>query len=1221
MTKIRFLLFIILLTSLQTFGQNIKGNTGIDDTHKPNGSSGGTGKDMVNVDLFTGTAAINVPIYSYNIDGVDGSVSLGYTAKGIQVDQIASSVGLGWDLQAGGYISREVNGLEDEVTLPISFVGANADSLQGYMVPGATISQNNVTPKDDDKEQDLFHFVFGGRSLDVVFKRQSNGNYTWQTYPKSEIKIEILTKDSATTGPDIYTNFNSDIGRKCGLSPAINMVTFIVTDEHGNHFQFEKGDYAYKEYKFYDWSLLDTTRGVYYPIEKWNLTRVITHGGHVINYDYEYRWMDYVETLKEEVKPLPEKYSSTDLTYDPFERQEVHWKGVRSHIKKITYPNGITATFNLNSVTRCDCPGNFYLRNIEIAETYDNNVKGKLTYNLEYNFFRSAGFGFSASQILSFVAGTCNTLTASLTIPSGMNVDSAKEAYRTRALRMKLSFIRRTGTDNNSSEVYYTFDYDSTPLPFRLDHHKDFYGYYNGNKTDYPHLRHNLLDYNIIDTIYTSIPYPAYADHTYYNPASTALNSSSPFGYDRSYSATYAKAWTLNSVTNGLGGTNKIYYQDYTLSNPDSSYGNLGTRTEGYANTPIYTTIDPALQGSDVNDGLCIWKVEHKDNFNSENATITEYTFSDGIRFHRGGYCWYLDVLSSPSYNVYTNYFLSPFKYVHGSNHGFSTVTVTQKGITNSYQLGKTVYSFSNLIYTDANGHPQSWMQKPTGSAWHTAPADMKIYKMGLPLSVQQYDENNNLTAKTVNFFDDAVTTTDSIKNWRFFDGYAWKYLLLDYQRARLVKTATAKYVYDPDASVTKTVADTATYSFDNNDNVTCSVSKNSKKETIKEYTKYNYDFSSLYSSNDALDKLGTNSIQTPLVSQTWKMGINDSSLLSMEIASPSTNLPNYIYYVGADIPAISSLRFDAGFVTKLKAPLSSANAASTSYINIPLAIANNSSAGSALLRIRQVSRYDDNFNVIEEKYNNRDKYVSYLWDQRSYKKLAEVQNARFDDIAFTSFEGQYDAPPAGDYDRGNWDFEPGSVQYYVDAFLNNAVTGKYVYELEDGISDVRSKPLRHMKYNLSFWKKEAANACIAVERLDANNNSMGMVSLTETNTVGDWKLFTASFTPDSGEHITIFEPLCTTGGTTYIDEVRLHPAEASMTSYAYYPLFGPASQTNPDNYISYFDYDVMGRYSGQRDMRGNIIKKYETSYDLANTDDGNVVKPSATNNPNQPTQ
>src|SRR5215217_1804483 len=68
---------------------------------------GGTfGADIFNVDLYTGKASVNIPIYSHSADNVNFNLSIGYDASGIKVDQIHSSVGIGWSLNMGGSITR-----------------------------------------------------------------------------------------------------------------------------------------------------------------------------------------------------------------------------------------------------------------------------------------------------------------------------------------------------------------------------------------------------------------------------------------------------------------------------------------------------------------------------------------------------------------------------------------------------------------------------------------------------------------------------------------------------------------------------------------------------------------------------------------------------------------------------------------------------------------------------------------------------------------------------------------------------------------------------------------------------------------------------------------------------------------------------------------------------------------------------------------------------------
>jgi hypothetical protein len=67
------------------------------------------------VDLSTGVTAINIPVYTLSEHGINIPVSISYHASGIKVSDIASPVGLGWTLNAGGVITRQVLGIKDEL--------------------------------------------------------------------------------------------------------------------------------------------------------------------------------------------------------------------------------------------------------------------------------------------------------------------------------------------------------------------------------------------------------------------------------------------------------------------------------------------------------------------------------------------------------------------------------------------------------------------------------------------------------------------------------------------------------------------------------------------------------------------------------------------------------------------------------------------------------------------------------------------------------------------------------------------------------------------------------------------------------------------------------------------------------------------------------------------------------------------------------------------------
>jgi YD repeat-containing protein len=67
--------------------------------------------------------------------------------------------------------------------------------------------------------------------------------------------------------------------------------------------------------------------------------------------------------------------------------------------------------------------------------------------------------------------------------------------------------------------------------------------------------------------------------------------------------------------------------------------------------------------------------------------------------------------------------------------------------------------------------------------------------------------------------------------------------------------------------------------------------------------------------------------------------------------------------------------------------------------------------------------------------------------------------------------------------------------------------------------------------------------------------------------------------------------------GSGYIDELRLYPAQAEMTTYTYSPCYGATSKTDPSGVSTYFEYDALGRLSVTRDYKRDILKTYRYNY------------------------
>lgn len=70
--------------------------------------------ERIPVSYFNGLPSIDIPLYTLDYKDLHLPIHLSYYASGIQLNQYPTCVGLGWNLSAGGCITRVVNGIPDE---------------------------------------------------------------------------------------------------------------------------------------------------------------------------------------------------------------------------------------------------------------------------------------------------------------------------------------------------------------------------------------------------------------------------------------------------------------------------------------------------------------------------------------------------------------------------------------------------------------------------------------------------------------------------------------------------------------------------------------------------------------------------------------------------------------------------------------------------------------------------------------------------------------------------------------------------------------------------------------------------------------------------------------------------------------------------------------------------------------------------------------------------
>lgn len=65
----------------------------------------------------------------------------------------------------------------------------------------------------------------------------------------------------------------------------------------------------------------------------------------------------------------------------------------------------------------------------------------------------------------------------------------------------------------------------------------------------------------------------------------------------------------------------------------------------------------------------------------------------------------------------------------------------------------------------------------------------------------------------------------------------------------------------------------------------------------------------------------------------------------------------------------------------------------------------------------------------------------------------------------------------------------------------------------------------------------------------------------------------------------------------TKIDEIRVYPAGALMTTYTYDLLVGLSTQADPNGMVTHYNYDSLGRLTGVSDDDENLVKTYQYHY------------------------
>jgi len=191
---------------------------------------------------------------------------------------------------------------------------------------------------------------------------------------------------------------------------------------------------------------------------------------------------------------------------------------------------------------------------------------------------------------------------------------------------------------------------------------------------------------------------------------------------------------------------------------------------------------------------------------------------------------------------------------------------------------------------------------------------------------------------------------------------------------------------------------------------------------------------------------------------------------------------------------------------------------------------------------------------------------TSYLWAHKPQLVVAEIKNALQNQVSYTSFEAE---------EKGGWIYTGTPVA------SANSKTGRKYYSLDTGnITKSATGATTAAPYKLSFWVRRSSGT-----------GTWTFMNKTENLTTA-WQFVERMVTTAS---VTI------SGSGIFIDELRLHPSGAQMTTYTHDPQVGVTSITDVRNQTTYYEYDGFGRLKTVKNDDGHIVEHHEYNYSTGN--------------------
>ncbi len=1056
------------------------------------------------VSKSTGIPQISIPIYNYVDQNNDLSlaISISYHAGGHKVEDMASNVGLGWSLNAGGVISRSMNGLPDE-TFQV-----------GYLNTPAINKQYNTDGFDGTKSGLDTNYVYGpkygirlGNTSPAEF--DSVARYAGVFYPY-DTKADVFTVSCGglstkfffdKTGKIIYSGLQN---LKISFTIVNNSInSFTIIDNKGSKYIFDQTDIIYSE------QILNPPSISNAPIfvSSWYLSRIEAYDGvNKIYFEYTRLGLGNDQAyLSNFTKSWVTEFRDPITTIQSQDANVTRSLEGTPNISKITLPDSTIIEFSYG-LNRLD-----FIRDKALTEIIIANKGTSKKYKLNYDYFET--------DVYSPATGG--------TPPWDINLGSSiNPIYNDNYKRLKLTSIQEVGTDGQLEKPY-EFGYFQRKLPVRNSKQQDWWGYYSTTTQSVPVVNSGFYNY------------PP-ANSNYLTGGTLTRN---PNELD-------CKAWVLNRINYPTGGSTFFEFElhDATLSGFNNTLLIGGLRVKnvktfsGYKDDFEVVNYEYKTATGETSGKLLMQPI-----YNAFKTNTAVYMFINQITIVE-----YLFEHLAPTQTLAMS---------GGAPVMYERVTETR--YNNLGNSGKTVYEF--MIPSTMNN----------GDATHPY-IERQLYEwtVGLPTKTT-YFNNNNLPIKQTeaeyNILNDELiplilgmpTTPERDKRRNlstciysetgsFYPGtnkigrlFGVREYFLSAGRANLKKETIREF--DSTGTTLITVKE---YYYNNQYDLISKIVNTVNGRQLENRYYYPSDYTTGINFKSTL--INANRVNTLISTESWQLKNNQYSILGAQVFDFST-------YNGI-------LRESSAHRSRISTPQSETIFGGFN----PAQLFRNSSYESE----GSVTKYDSKGRINEVIKPGGEK-VSFIWGIGTLYPVASVNNAEYNEIAFTSFEPE----------ESITGFE-GINSSMVSS--GGGVTGERFYQSNtSSINISKYNLLANTEYYVTYWTKS--------NPLSVSGSISGYTILLSTVIINGnvWKHWQHKITGLVSTNIS---------GTGSVDELRVYPVNSQMSTITMNPLLGVTTTCDNTGKIVYYKYDNFNRLKTIKDSDGNLVKVFEYKSNLNNS-------------------